>query len=445
MSFLDILIIIVLATLPALFFRKKFGIEIQGPLCLWRTKKGLKLLDRLAKYKRFMIGLSELGFIFAFGIFGAGYLFAGSKKGTKDFLKVALAYLIFIAGASVVAVPVIFTDNSAVPIGLLLSLYIGGTGAFMLYALLLNTWIIIQNYIAGLVPIPGIAPIIPGVEIEGSPISVPFHAIFGLIVLVVVHEVAHGIVARIEKIKVKSLGILTAGIFPIGAFTEPDEKELMKMEPRKRMRVFSVGSMANFLFGIFFLLLFLFSLSAAQPRFVQDPTSLVPSYIPWSKEYVNYLEVAYVENGSIAQKAGFTNGTKIYNIDLAFSDREPFATETFVTDGGNITMQRNGSGYFGFSYYASRNTDYPLSVLLEKYAIESLFWIFILNFLIGVINYLPFAIFDGARIFEDLVDFYARRLGIRKRRVGRRAVKWLTIFILVLFVINAMPYFVTKF
>jgi membrane-associated protease RseP (regulator of RpoE activity) len=62
-----------------------------------------------------------------------------------------------------------------------------------------------------------------------------------------------------------------------------------------------------------------------------------------------------------------------------------------------------------------------------------------------VINYLPFAIFDGARIFEDLIDFFIVQLGIKKKKIGRRVVKWLTIFILLLFIINAMPYFVAKF
>jgi membrane-associated protease RseP (regulator of RpoE activity) len=256
---------------------------------------------------------------------------------------------------------------------------------------------------------------------------------------------AHGIVARMEKIKVKSMGLLTAGIFPIGAFTEPDEKQLKAVKPRKRMRVFAVGSMANFITGIVFLMLFFSVLSVAQPRFVTDQTSIVPSYLPWSKDYVNYLAVVYVENGSAAQKAGFTNETKIYNIDMALSNKAPYAVETFLTDKGCVAMQRNGSGYFGFSYAISRNTNYSLSVLVQKYAIESLFWVAILNFLVGVINYLPFAIFDGARIFEDLIDFFVAQLGIKNKKVGRKVVKWFTIFIAILFVINAMPYFVAKF
>ena len=443
MALFDLLAILVLATVPALFFRDRFGIEIQGPLCLWRTKRGLKLLDRLARYKRFLRALSDIGFIFAFGLLGAGYLFLKSKRKNMDLARTIIAYLVFIAGASVVAVPVIFTDPSFVPLGFLVSLYFGGLGIFMVYALIINTWMIIENYMIGYAPTPGIAPLIPGVQIEGSPISVPLHAIFGLIVLMVVHEMAHGVVARMEKIKVKSLGLLTAGIFPIGAFTEPDEKQLKKADARKRMRVFSVGSMSNFLFGILFLLLFLGSLAVIQPKFVQDPNSLMPSYIPWSNEYINYLGIVAVENNSVAQKAGFTNETRIYNIDAAFSPKTPFALETFITNQGTAVLERNSSGYFGFSYYISKNTDYSMPILVEKYAIESIYWIFILNFMVGVINFMPFAIFDGARIFEDLLDFYSKRIGIKK--VGRRAVKVFTIFILLLLLVNALPYFITKF
>jgi len=446
MAFIDILIVLVLATLPAYFFKKKFNIEVQGPLCLWRTKKGMKLLDRLSRYRGFFIFLSEVGLIFAFGVLGSLYLFFNTPKRTfRDFLWVCAKYLIFVAGASIVAVPVIFTGQANIPFEFLFSLYVGGTGSFVFYGLLLNTYMIIESYIAGYVPIPGIAPLIPGVQIEGSPISIPIHALFGLIVLIVVHELAHGIVARIEKIKVKSMGVLTAGIFPIGAFTEPDERQLKNARPKKRLKVFAVGSMANFITGIAFLILFLSLLGVAQPRFVQDQTSLVPSYVPWDSKYVNYLAVSYVDNGSPAQEAGFTNTTKIYNIDVALSKKEPYAVEAFVTDKGCAAIQRNASGYFGFSYAISRNTNYSLSVWLQKYAIESLYWVAILNFLVGVINYLPFAIFDGARIFEDLINFFAGQLGVKNKKIGQNAVKFLSVLILLLLVINAMPYFVAKF
>ncbi len=442
MAFIDILIVLVLATLPAYFFKKKLGIEIYGPLCLWRTKKGLKLLDRLSKYKRFLTALSEIGFIFAFGVVGAGYLFLRTKRRLKDLLKIVLAYIVFLVGASVVAVPAIFTSD-AVPAELLVTLSIGGTGFFILHALLLNSWIIIQDYLTGGAPIPGLGLLVPGVEIPGSPISIPLHAIFGLIVLIVVHEVAHGVVARMEQIKVKSMGLLTAGIFPIGAFTEPDEKQLKRVQTIKRMRVFSVGSMSNFVFGIIFLVLFLALLQLAQPQFVQDPTSIVPSYIPLTEEYTKYLTITFVQNNSPAQNAGISPGMKFYNIDLIYAEKTPFANQPFVTDNGTITVQRNASGYLGLSYM--KNIEYPPFVLFEKYLIESIFWIFILNFLIGVINYLPFAIFDGARIFEDLIDFYAKRLGIKNKKTGRRVVKVLTVFILILLMINALPYFIDKF
>jgi membrane-associated protease RseP (regulator of RpoE activity) len=446
MALIDILILLVLATLPAYFFKKKFKIEVQGPLCLWRTKKGLKLLDELSRYRRFFVFLSEMGLIFAFGVLGSLYLFFNTPKRTfRDFLWVCAKYLIFVVGASIVAVPVVFTGQATVPFEFLFSLYVGGTGSFIFYGLLLNTYMIIESYIAGYVPIPGIAPLIPGVQIEGSPISIPIHALFGLIVLIVVHELAHGIVARIEKIKVKSMGLLTAGIFPIGAFTEPDENQLKETRPAKRLRVFAVGSMANFITGIVFLILFLSLLGVAQPKFVQDQTSLVPSYVPWDSKYVNYLAVNYVDNGSPAQEAGFTNTTKIYNIDIALSKKEPYAVEAFVTDKGCAAIQRNASGYFGFSYAISSNTNYTLSVWLQKYAIESLYWVAILNFLVGVINYLPFAIFDGARIFEDLVNFFAGQLGMKNKKIGKNAVKALSIFILILLVVNAMPYFVQRF
>jgi len=77
-----------------------------------------------------------------------------------------------------------------------------------------------------------------------------------LIVLLVSHEFCHGILARVHGIKVKSMGLLTFGIIPIGAFVEPDDKQLEKRRSEEKMRVYTMGSFANIVIaGISVLLL----------------------------------------------------------------------------------------------------------------------------------------------------------------------------------------------
>ena len=73
---------------------------------------------------------------------------------------------------------------------------------------------------------PAVGLVIPGVDVPGSPIFVPFvYGIVGLATVLVVHEFSHGILARVENVSIKSIGLLLFAIIP-GAFVEPDDEEI---------------------------------------------------------------------------------------------------------------------------------------------------------------------------------------------------------------------------
>ena len=438
MSFHEWLIIAALIIVPALVFKKFFNQEVYGFLVLIRTKHGLRLLDKLAKKRVFWQVFGDLGIVFAFGLFGLYYLYKQHKPTAKNLGLLGLSYIVFLLGATLATVPVLFSGKVAVPWEILVALYVTGIGGFVLYSLILNTGMILASYSAGSTPLPGVAPLIPGVEIEGSPISVPLHALFGLLVLVIVHELAHGIVARAEGIRVKSMGLVTAGIFPIGAFAEPDEKQMLKMPARSRLRVFSAGSMSNFLTGFVFLLLFSLLLPFASPRLVQDQQAIYPALVPDGDEFLSHLQVTHVAEGSPAALAGITNATKVYNVSLYRTDKTPDKVEFLGTDKGVVRVQRNASGLIGISYAVVKDLGaYTPWIWFEKYFFESVFWIYILNFLVGVINFLPLAIFDGARIFNDLLLFY-----LKDKQRAKFWTKAMTIFITALLVVNVAPYFI---
>jgi membrane-associated protease RseP (regulator of RpoE activity) len=69
-----------------------------------------------------------------------------------------------------------------------------------------------------------------------------------------------------------------------------------------------------------------------------------------------------------------------------------------------------------------------------------MFWIFALNFIVGVINFLPLVAFDGASIFTDLFWFYSKR-----KKLAKIMLKIISLFILGLLIMNALPYFVSRF
>lgn len=92
--------------------------------------------------------------------------------------------------------------------------------------------------------IPGLNPVIP-----------VGYGILGLVVAVVFHELAHGIMTRLGEMKVQSLGVLFL-VFPMGAFVEPDENELKAASRSKRAKVFAAGPATNVLLAMVFLGLF---------------------------------------------------------------------------------------------------------------------------------------------------------------------------------------------
>ncbi len=135
------------------------------------------------------------------------------------------------------------------------------------------------------VGLPGINPVIP-----------LGYGIVAIVVGIVLHELAHGIVARSQKIGVKSLGILWC-VVPIGAFVEQNDADMMAAPRRQRDRVAAAGVLANFLLTIVFFVA-LASLIAA---------SVAPN--------ANGVGVAYVESGSGAAHAGLGAGDIITSLN----------------------------------------------------------------------------------------------------------------------------------
>src|SRR3990167_2560314 len=105
----------------------------------------------------------------------------------------------------------------------------------------------ISDKFSGVVKFLGSIGVIPGFPIAGTGIVFPL--VTGWIVLfviILVHELSHGIVASAHKIKIKNSGIAFFGPI-LGAFVEPDEKELAKKKHWIQHSVFAAGAFSNFL------------------------------------------------------------------------------------------------------------------------------------------------------------------------------------------------------
>jgi membrane-associated protease RseP (regulator of RpoE activity) len=173
--------------------------------------------------------------------------------------------------------------------------------------------------------LPGINPIIP-----------LWYGIFALAIGIIIHEFSHGILARWAKIKVKSLGLLLC-IIPIGAFVEPDEKEIENVDKWSRSRIFAVGPTSNIIFGLIcaaiFSWVFMASLAPVQDGvIIKDVTEDFPA------------EAAGIKPGMILTGLEFVddNGTMIEEVKIkSFSDFSDFMDNRKANDTLNLTVYYN--------------------------------------------------------------------------------------------------------
>lgn len=224
---------------------EKYGLVKYGPLIMIKTKFGTKLMDRLSVYKRF-------------------WKFFGTLSLAISLLLMAFIILIIIVGIS----------------NLSTSLLSPGIG--IEYAL----------------AIPGLNPLLPF-----------WYGVLGLVVAMVIHELAHGMQTRANNMRVDSTGLLY-GVVPIGAFVEPNEEDIEKSSRRVKLDVYTAGVSTNFIAAVvvFFVFAVLMmgniSSSYGDNAAVYQVTGDSPAYdagIPSGAiiEFVNGEEYLYTDDYTI--------------------------------------------------------------------------------------------------------------------------------------------------
>ncbi len=118
------------------------------------------------------------------------------------------------------------------------------------------TYLYLTTPIARYLKAPPIAPLIPyfpaifGLESFFPPLFFTYF-IISLGIVIIAHEGAHGIFARLEKFRVHSTGFAFLGPIP-GAFVEPDEKQMRKAKRFPQLSVLAAGTFANVILTIIF-------------------------------------------------------------------------------------------------------------------------------------------------------------------------------------------------
>lgn len=294
----------------------------------------------------------------------------------------------------------------------------------------------------------GVVLVIPGITIP------LWYGLFALLVVLVVHEFSHGFLATSQDLKVKSVGLVLFAVIP-GAFVEPDEEELLETTRRKRMRVFSVGSLANLLTGLIALLFISFLMSAT--------VESNGMYISGVKQSGN---TSMPEAGSVLYSV---NGEKVTHFDALeqqLSQNDTYYTfETsegvytfcgeYTIEGKNVTIASENISvtfiltdmsnslvvdllmpirpiYFYREPYYSTKSNVPSWIWI---VIKQLAWIALLNIGIGLINLLPMLPLDGGALFRDI----AQKVTNQER--GKKIAVVMSFISLFIILLNFIPSF----
>jgi len=304
-------------------------------------------------------------------------------------------------------------------VGLALSI---GLMVFSIYVLTSNLWKFSLPSITQAAPLTLLIPVLT-IRLYWLPFF-----FLAVVIIFLSHELAHGIVARLEGIPILSSGVLAFLLF-FGAFVEQDEKEFEKASVLDRLRMLGVGSSTNLVVALLVTLLM-------AGLFIPSPAGVLIQEVtpngPADKAGLRQWDVIKAINGtSIYGPENFTSymskvtpNTTIV-LTVLHDNREmpiPIKTEPSPTNSSRAIVG------------IDRATSYlPNRLGLDQYAGVNLYWslswIYLLGISVAVFNMLPAAPFDGERVL-----FYPLASLVKKRK---RELRWtLNVIVWGLFVSN---------
>ena len=255
--------------------------------------------------------------------------------------------------------------------------------------------------------------LIPGVTLTSA--SAIAYFLLSIPIVLVIHEGAHGIVASLEKIKIKTGGFAVF-IALFAGFVEPDEEEFDKAKKISKLRVIGAGATSNVIFAFA-----LGALLLTNPIFA---LILPEPLVDWFYDAPDGVLIISIIPDSGAEKAGLQSGDLITAIngvviitplDFQKIDLKPGDTVT-------VTVQRNGQqlqlpveimpspddpnrGLVGIMRDNALSYK-PVYNFIEWDPQVSMFllWLWMISFFIGIINMLPLPILDGGKFIYTIIE-----------------------------------------
>lgn len=287
-----------------------------------------------------------------------------------------------------------------------------------------------------------VTPLIPGVTL-----SLDFNTMFffglSIAIIIILHELAHGVAARAEGIGVKNTGLLLLAVIP-GAFVEPDDEALRKARRSSQTRVYAAGSATNIVLALFVLLLMANASAALSPSYETTPSGVLISGVrggspadgvlrTWDT-LVSINGTAVNDTVSLSQVLKSTTPNSTVPMGLI---RDGTGLSIDFTLGYSPTANSSYIGVNTFNYYAPKNALAP--IWGPFYFTGSLSWLYLLSLNIGLINLLPVPSLDGDRFFTLFAEFLLRDPK-RAARLGN-VIRWAALAVLVLSIVMSFIIF----
>ena len=309
---------------------------------------------------------------------------------------------------------------------------VGIVGGALMMAFAL--WFLINNlsqFFAASEKFSEVTLLIPGVTVRSMPNLMYF--LLAVPVVLVIHEVAHGIVARLEKIKVKSGGFAII-IAIIAGFVEPDEEEFNKAKKVSKVRVIAAGSTSNVLFSFIVAGLLMFN-----PMFGNIMELISPDMRSVFYNEPIGVPVMQITEGSGAEVAGMQvndiitsiNGVPIKTptdfgkVQLTPGER---ASVTVLRDGQTLNLivpvssapGNPEKGLLGiirgaFPYLPPKS---PYWIPWPAPVFTFLLWVWMLSFFIGIFNMLPMFPLDGEKYVSSALEQKISKRSLLATRIG---------------------------
>ena len=288
--------------------------------------------------------------------------------------------------------------------------------------------------------IPGLNPILPWT-----------YGWIGLVITIIIHEAGHGIVARVYNTKVESTGVVLFFVIPIGAFVNIQQDELNRTSFKQKSAILTAGPMNNMILaGICFGLLFLLvsSLSPISNTSGDEPgitiltvgeNSLAKSIGLEKNSIITFINNHPIENvvelrdilrdnlGKSIQIKWLTEDKRehIQSINLPKSVPEnkgvlgvtlvdTFFDPVLVLDNYKNLFLTNPLAILMpptlqqslVPYSDIMSSQYSSSIFGSAFPIigNLLFWIWFINFNVGIFNALPITMLDGGQWYGTLLE-----------------------------------------